>query len=97
MNRHDDEDVQHLELEQDPSMLDQHPDEEAYTNDSSDALRQMQLMPSDTQEQIRKMLHNDESLVFVEKPSRWRSTWLFSSIVTFQKDLPSLFEGYLRD
>jgi hypothetical protein len=41
--------------------------------ESEDAIRSMLSLPSDTQQQIRKLLMTDEKLQFVEKPSRWRS------------------------
>jgi len=46
--------------------------------DSREAITTMQSMPVGTQEQIRKLLRSSERLQFVEKPSRWRCTSLFS-------------------
>lgn len=40
--------------------------------DSPAAITALQILPTGTQEQIRKLLRSSEQLRFVEKPSRWR-------------------------
>lgn len=41
--------------------------------ESTDAVATLNALPESSQKEIRKLMFSDESLQFVEKPSRWRS------------------------